>query len=222
MINDTNNNEINTINRFEYLLNWWLHAIQFNHVDLLSSDVQYNADIHFVVLKINNDNLFSQIKTNSNSNNPISITIEDVVALNPFTLLVVIGVYFQLLIVVYCNSNSTNMVENNKLYHQNTTIVNFIDGKVDENVMAVAVFMIGVSMETIVTLKSLEHLFNILVYNYLLIIQRCTERVKIGALVCHAHIVFDSNGCLQAFISKITANTSTIETKEHMSSLFML
>ena len=143
-----------------------------------------------------------KIKTNSNTNDPNSITIEDVVVLNAFTLLLLIEVYFKLLIVVCCNINSTNIVGNNKLYHQNATIVNFIDGKVDENVMAVAIFMIGLPMEKIVMFKLLEHLFNILVY--LLIIQRRTisnyalkRTINIGALVCHEYNIFDSNGCLR-------------------------
>ena len=55
---------------------------------LLLSHVQHNDDCHFVVRKPKNVNVFNYTNSKTNNNNdPILITIQDVIALNQLNLL---------------------------------------------------------------------------------------------------------------------------------------
>ena len=105
MVNETNINKFKTlaVYIFKYLCNGSLNTIQINHVDACPSDVQHNDDLHFVVVKINNGNVFGLIEIHL-----------------PMLLkwLLVIECCLKLRGVIYYNINSAKMDGNTHLYHQ--------------------------------------------------------------------------------------------------------
>ena len=149
-----NINKLKSFGVFIYFFGY-LNTVQINHVHLLSSDVQHNDDLHYVVVKPNHATVFNVIKINQSS--------EAMVIHLPMILKSLLFIEFCLilLIIVYYNIYSIRMGENDELYHQNTMFVNFIDGQFDENVIALAIFIIELTIDKIVIVELTQHLFNL-------------------------------------------------------------
>ena len=210
LVNHSNVNKLKIFPWFKYLLNCWLNDIQRNHVDLLSSDVQHNDGIHFVMVSHNNVTVFNLFKMNSRSKTMLIHVTSD------SKWLLLIEFCLKLLIMVYFNINSTNMDDNNQLYHQNIMIDDFINHKMDENVSTVIGCIVKLTIDKIVTFDLFEHLFYPWFYSLTLwrhIMNHYSQKLsQLNALKVKnvIFLMYDANSVRQYLFFMILSSNTTI------------